>query len=285
MRELGVPLMINGIGLALYSQLDRILIGHWFGVDTLATYAVILNMAVVPITLIHRVFGTMGLTYISSRKIDNRVLPNDYLALVFLWGVTATSYTLFVAITLDVLTPLIFGAHFGVSPLAQLSIMVMAFCQVAKGSAITFFLATEKTRTLSLLTLCGGFGLGLAFILVHWWPRFEVVLMGIAAGDLLSYALSYIASSGWLGSQRVASFKDTARALAVLAALVLAFGMNSELTVAARCTVLGAGLIAIGAQLAFGLRGNKAIRTSVVRKLSPSGMNHNISAKLQHSSD
>ena len=105
-----MPLLINGVGLALYSQLDRLIIGHWFGVSTLATYAVILNMAVVPVTLIHRTVGTMGLTYISSRMKNNAVLPDDYVALVFLWCVLATAYTLFLATTLDALTRLFSAA-------------------------------------------------------------------------------------------------------------------------------------------------------------------------------
>ncbi len=250
----GIPLLLNGIGLALYSQLDRLIIGHWFGVSTLATYAVILNMAVVPITLIHRTVGTMGLTYISSRMRNNAVLVDDFLALVFLWGTIATAYTLFVAMTLDLLTPLIFGSHFSVSSWAQMAIMVMAFCQVARGAAIGYFLATEKTTTLSLLTLSGGLGLGLAFVLIHWWPQFEVVLIGLAAGDLFSFALFYFTSTDWLGPRRRTVLKDLSSALCVLVAIALTFGLRPEFTLEARATVLGVGLLAIVAQLASGLR-------------------------------
>ena len=261
----GIPLLINGVGLALYSQLDRIIVGHWFGVSALATYAVILNMAIVPITLIHRVFGTMGLAYISSRTTDKSVLPNDYLALVFFWGVIATSYTLFVAITLDVLTPLIFGPHFSVSPLAHMSIMVMAFCQVAKGAAISYLLAAERTARLSFLTLSGGFGLILALVLIHWWPQYEVVLLGAAVGDLFSYALFYIASTAWLGSQRIAILIDTAGALGVLTAIIVTFGLSPEFTLKARGTVLGLGLLAIIVQFAFALRPNNTLRLLLFR--------------------
>ena len=261
----GAPLLINGTGLALYSQLDRMLIGHWLGVSALATYTVILNMALVPIALIHRVFGTIGLSYISSRTMDKSVLPDDYLLLVFLWGAIATAYALFIAITLDVLTPLIFGPHFNVKPFAHILIIVMAFCQVAKGAAISFLLATERTATLSLITLSGGFGLILAFVLIHWWPQLEVVLLGAAAGDLLSYGLFYIASSAWLGSRRRAIFIDTTGALVVLTIIIITFGLSPELTLGARCTVLGVGLLAIIVQLTFGLRPHKALKFLLFR--------------------
>ena len=57
--------------------------------------------------------------------------------------------------------------------------MVMAFCQVARGAAVSILLATERTKTLSLLSLSGGLGLALALVLVHWWHQFEVVLIGL----------------------------------------------------------------------------------------------------------
>lgn len=256
----GIPLLFNGIGLALYSQLDRMLVGHWFGVSTLATYAVILNMAVVPITLIHRTVGTIGLTYISSRMKNNSVLPNDYVALVFLWSVIATTYTLFIALTLDLLTPLIFGSHFIVSPLAQMSIMVMAFCQVARGAAISFLLATERTTTLSFISLSGGLGLGAAFVMIHWWSQFEVVLIGAAAGDLLSFALSCIASTSRLELRRRAVFKDVGVAFGVLVAIVVTFSLRSEPSLGARVTLLSVGLLAVAAQVTFGFRGDNTIK-------------------------
>ena len=39
----GLPLLLNGIGLAALSQFDRMLVGSWLGLQTLAAYAVILH--------------------------------------------------------------------------------------------------------------------------------------------------------------------------------------------------------------------------------------------------
>ncbi len=167
----GIPLLANGIGLALFSQLDRILIGHWFDVSTLATYAVILNMTIVPIALIHRVLGTLGLAYVSSRMKGPSVLDEDSLTLVFVWGAAATCYALFVAVTLDWLIPLVFGSHYSVSPFMHVLIIAFSFSQVAKGAPVTLLIATGRTARLSLFTLISGVGLIFAFILMHWWPR------------------------------------------------------------------------------------------------------------------
>jgi O-antigen/teichoic acid export membrane protein len=255
----GIPLLANGIGLALFSQLDRILIGHWFDVSTLATYAVILNMTIVPIALIHRVLGTLGLSYVSSRMQGSSVLDDDYLALVFVWGSVAASYALFVAVTLDWLIPLVFGSHFSVSPLVHILIVMFSFSQVAKGAPVTLLIATGRTATLSLFTLISGVGLIFAVILVHWWPRFEVVLLCIVIGDFLSYGLLFFTKAVWSGSRRSAVLIDTASSLGSLTIIVLLFWFKPELTFAARGIILSAGLLAIVVQIASGVPRHRAL--------------------------
>ena len=115
----GIPLMINGLGLAMVSQLDRAFIGSWFDVSTLALYAVILSMSTVPISLIDRVFGMMTLSYLVSKSRDIYTNPESYLIFVFLFSVLGTVYSLFIAISLDVITPLIFGSNFVITPTAH----------------------------------------------------------------------------------------------------------------------------------------------------------------------
>jgi O-antigen/teichoic acid export membrane protein len=46
----GLPLMLNGVGLALVSQADRMVVGRFFGMDILGVYAVTLSLAVAPIS-------------------------------------------------------------------------------------------------------------------------------------------------------------------------------------------------------------------------------------------
>jgi O-antigen/teichoic acid export membrane protein len=211
------------------------------------------------------VFGTMGLSYISSRMKDQEAVPDDYVALVFFWGFLATSYTLFVAVTLDWLTPLIFGRNFSVGLFMHLMMMVMAFCGVAKGAPTILLLASGKTGKLALLNLSAGLGLIIAFVLIHWWPRFEVVLLGMAVGTLLSYALFFIGSSTWLVSRRSAILIDTGTALAVLSAIIVTFGVSPELTFESRGIVLGVGSLAITMQVAFGLRLHETLISGLFR--------------------
>ena len=69
----GLPLTINGIALATISQFDRVIVGHWFGVRVLGTYAVILNVAVIPVSLILRIFGALGMSFLLSARDISRI--------------------------------------------------------------------------------------------------------------------------------------------------------------------------------------------------------------------
>jgi O-antigen/teichoic acid export membrane protein len=255
----GVPLVFNGVGLALISQFDRLLIGHWFGVSTLATYAVILNLAIVPISLIHRVLGTMGLSYVSSRMKDHLVQSDDYLALLFFWGIVATAYTLLMAISLDVITPLVFGSHFEVNPIVHLLVMIIAFCAVAKGAPTGLLLATGKTTKLSLLNLSGGVGLVISFVLIQRWPTLEIALLGTAIGTFSSYVLFVSTTSGWLGTKRWSAVGDVAVGLASSAVIVGAFWIDPVFTFKARTTLICIGLLAIMVQIVLGIRSRSAL--------------------------
>ena len=62
----GIPLALNGVGLAVIRQLDRAFVGFWFGVETLAAYSVLLNMSVIPLSLIISTGHKLGFAYLFS---------------------------------------------------------------------------------------------------------------------------------------------------------------------------------------------------------------------------
>jgi O-antigen/teichoic acid export membrane protein len=109
----GIPLALNGIGLAILSQFDRILVAYWLDVRTLALYAIILNLSYVPISLMDRVFGKIALSYLVT-KLSAHDTAEKYGISALIFSVLASAYALFLAITLDILVPLIFGHNFSV---------------------------------------------------------------------------------------------------------------------------------------------------------------------------
>ena len=262
----GLPLTINGIALATISQLDRVIVGHWFGVVVLGTYAVLLNVAVVPVSFLLVVFQKLGFSYLLSDNPDPKSAVNadNYYLLTFVYSVLAIAYALWVLLTLDILTPTIFGPAFTVAPTVSATIASMVFLRLQRGGAPTIALLTMgRTSELAFLNFTAIFGLLIALALVRVWPRFESILVGVVFGDFLVLAVFRFASST-ARSLRATATADFAISLASLAMMVGTFLWLPAPTLEARCAVFLAGLLGIGMQLAYGM-GQQGIRSRIGR--------------------
>jgi O-antigen/teichoic acid export membrane protein len=256
----GIPLMFNGVGLALMAQFDRALVGHWFGVDMLASYAVLLSISIMPISLVLRVFGTMSLSFILSKLSKGLLTSEQYGFLVFLFAVLSVIYSLFIALCLDWATPLIFGPSFNVAISTQLLLTVIAFLRLQRGGAPTnLFLATGRTKELAMLNLFGGVGLGLASLLLWWSPRFEMLLWGLAAGDMVSFLVFLFASSAIISLSKFHLIFDFGMAFVVLGIILGMLAYYPEATLLARLTILGVGTAGVALQAAIGLWHHRAL--------------------------
>ena len=257
----GIPLMLNGIALACMQQFDRALVGHWFGVDMLAKYSVLLSIGVVPISLVLRVFGTMSLSFILSNISKGFLKSDQYGSLVFLFAVLAVLYSLLVALTLDWATPLIFGRAFDVSLNIHLLLTAIVFLRLQRGGAPTnLLLAFGRTRELALLNLSAGAGLALALVFLWWSPRFEALLLGLAVGDLLSFLLLFFASSAVVSLNRSHLIIDLSIAFGVLAVILGMLAYEPGITLGARMALLGTGAAGVAVQFAVGLRNHQTLR-------------------------
>ena len=252
----GLPLVLNGMGLAIIYQLDRTLVGHWFGVRELASYAVILSVSVVPVSLILAIIQNMGLSYLLSGIVDLSVRPERYQLLIGFYALLGTLYTFWMAITLDILAPLIFGASFTVSPTLHVLFIVIACLRLQRGAPTTLLLAKGRTRLLASLNLSAGFGLLVACTGISMWPRVETIVFGIAFGELIAFTLS-LALSDNLIRHRTKLPADLFRTLVAPAFIISILASNPELTWKSRTTVLYSGLLVIGVQLILELYRNK----------------------------
>jgi O-antigen/teichoic acid export membrane protein len=249
----GIPLMFNGLGLALLAQFDRALVGRWFGVDMLAKYSVWLSISVVPISLVFRVFGTLSLSFILSRVSKGDFSSGDYRSLVFFFAILSVLYSLLVALTLDWAAPAIFGPSFKVDPGVHLLLTAIVFLRLQRGGAPTnLLLATGRTRELAILNLSGGIGLGLAIAFLYWSPRFEMLLLGLMIGDVFSLTLSYFVASAIINTNKSDLIIDLGTAIMVLAIILGMLSYYPEFDLARRIALLGVGMTAVGVQIALG---------------------------------
>jgi O-antigen/teichoic acid export membrane protein len=265
----GLPLTLNGIALATISQVDRVMVGHLFGVAILGFYAVILNMALTPVSMILRVFGSLGLPYMIRAREDTSVTSENYHLLAFVYSTVALLYAFFVVLTLDILTPYIFGARFNVAPSLNALITVMVFLRVQRGGAPTLaLLSTGQTGELALLNLTGAIGLLCAFGLVFLWPRLNSIVLGVVIGDFIGLAFFFFVSSPARAASRTAAITNIAISFFALAIIVGAFLWMPEVTWRERSTVFLVGLFGIVLQLSFGLAKHQHALISRLRRTS-----------------
>src|SRR6185437_4636166 len=183
----GLPLTLNGIGLAAVSQLDRVFVGSWFGVRELGLYAVMFSMSVVPTNLLIGVFSGPSFSFLLANREDADSRGQRYQLLLAFYSVLAGLYACWIAVTLDVLTPLIFGPAFAVSTTAHILFILIACFRLQRSGAPTAnLLASGRTKQLAVLNLSAGCGLLFAFVFVTVRPSLEAMLLGIVIGEFAS---------------------------------------------------------------------------------------------------
>lgn len=257
----GLPLTLNGLGLAAFSQLDRIIVGHWFGVESLANYAVILNVGIIPMSLLSQIMGRLGVSYLlgGSKKLSAEA--DTYHLMVVLYFVVAVAYALWVALTLDVLTVLIFGRNFVVNPYVHVLITVIAFFRLQRSGAPSIFLvATSRTRELAFINLASGFGLAAAVLFVALSPHLESMLFGILLGDILVLILFLFISSARIVGRGRGSVFDFWVAVLAISSVAGSLAWEPQFSWKARGFVLVVGLSAMSLQATLSLIRHKYIR-------------------------
>jgi len=178
--------MLNGVGLALFSQADRMVVGRFFGMDILGVYAVVLGLAVAPISLLFQVTGSLGMSMLArSRDTPKRHLDN-YLWLAWFFAFVAFGYAAFIGLTLDVLAPLVFGKAYTVGTDTAILISAIVFLRILRGGPTVALLMSSATTSLTLANLMSVFGIAAAAALAQFHPVLTSVLAGVLFGDVLT---------------------------------------------------------------------------------------------------
>jgi O-antigen/teichoic acid export membrane protein len=257
----GLPLTLNGFGLAAFGQLDRFFVGHWFGVEALAAYAVILNVGVIPISLIAQTMGRLGVSFLLSDRKTPTALSESYRLMVLLYFLVAVAYSFWVALSLDILTPLIFGPIFVVNTSVHIIITLIAFFRVQRAGAPSILLAaTGMTKELAAFNLIGSLGLVAAMLFVSVRPQIESMLLGLLLGDMLALLLQFFMSTARINERSSRLVFDCM--VAAVAAFVIAgsIGVQQHFAWPARGIVVVVGLFCIAAQFSIMLARHPRVR-------------------------
>lgn len=248
-----LPLTINGIGLAANSQLDRAFVGHWFGVETLALYAVTLNLAVVPAVVLAGILSLLSVSLI-AREHGAAARAEAYVAVAWVHATIGAAYALFVATTLDVLVPFVFGSGYTVSPSMTTLIALIAWFRVSRGAPNALMLADARTGRLMTANLLSSVGLVVAVGVLPFVPRPETMLACVLFGDAVS--LGYFLFSGSTRTSQRAAAYHICRSLALVVGATIAVRLVLPAGLPLRALLVCAAMLLFGADALFGFRRN-----------------------------
>lgn len=182
----GLPLIVNGIGLLILSQLDRMIVANLFGLGVLALYSLSLNLVVAPVSVVSNVMGAIGLPFIRRAGAERQSIRRA--ALVVSLGLTLIGAVCAVinGLSLDWLVPLVYGPHFAITAEFQSILTMTAFVRVIRSAPNLILLVQGRTKQVALGNVAAGSGLLIAFFLGSRYHRIESVAFGMLIGDLVS---------------------------------------------------------------------------------------------------
>lgn len=196
-----LPLIFNGIGLAIMNQGDRLLVGAVLDLPTLGLYSVFVLVTSVTTSVALRIAGSISLAGLANcgadaerRKARLEIYSRGTLAMgaCFAFGIIGLA---------NIVVPLVFGRRFVLSGLGVLFLAVATFFRIARSEPATSQLHVEnRTHALALANQSTVVGLVVSFVLATLFKNVESVLAGRMAGEIFAALVTY-----WLAPGRAKS--------------------------------------------------------------------------------
>ncbi len=240
----GLPLMVNGVGLATLKQMDQVIVSNMFGLVTLAEYSLALNLAIIPASVLQRIGGKLAAPFLLRSGHNGAVSPEASLIVVLATMIMAALVAVPVGLLLDLLTPVFYGPHYQVSTTFAALAMLVSFVRFSRGGPNVILLQHSQTARLTSGNLIAGVGLLIGLLLALVFRSLDSVLIGLLTGDLLSFLLLSFLLGRYLRIDAVLRHGAVLCAAVTLAALVL--WLDADPGWGARGLALVASMLVIG---------------------------------------
>lgn len=189
----GLPLLLNGIGLAIMSQGDRWVVGSLMGLSFLGVYAVVTLAAYVPVFGLLKMLGPVLFAGIHHANTDT----GEFDARLKLYSRAVPAIAAVCALSLMALygplVPLVFGKRFAISEPAIFLLAIIVFVRIIRTDPQTCLLFhIQNTRSLAIAGQAPFIGLLTTVWLVLVHPTLEFVLIGGLVGEIAGlFAIEY----------------------------------------------------------------------------------------------
>jgi O-antigen/teichoic acid export membrane protein len=187
----GLPLIVNGAGLLVVSQADKLLVGNLFGLETLALYSLVVNLALIPLAPLGAAFSNLSIALLTERQ-DIARSGSRAFAVSWMFLVVASAYAACVAVLLDVFVPLLYGARYVATPEVKVLVALLAFIRFSRQGPMAVLLVAGRTSRLAAANLMAGIGLVIGYAFGSLLDDLPAVLAGIVTGDALATLFIFV---------------------------------------------------------------------------------------------
>jgi O-antigen/teichoic acid export membrane protein len=243
----GLPLLLNGVGLAIMSQGDRWIVGSLLGLPSLGLYSLITLSAFVPLTALYKLMSPIQFAGLHNAKVET----GEYDARLKLYSRTVPAVAAFFAISIialyDRLIPGIFGQRYTVSDSMIFLLAMIAYVRIIRTDPQTSLLFNaQDTHKLAIAGQAPFIGLLLTAGLVIIHPTLETVLVGGLVGEIAGLcAIGYVVGRLFRSALYDHVFSALAMFAVVVGAGVAMLSIRSSDVFADRIAIGGVFLILV----------------------------------------
>ncbi len=247
----GLPLALNGIALAILSQVDRLMVGSFIGVDALGRYAVILTVAIAPTAIVGRSFAVPAGIMLARTSNEPEKLRDVYVRITWIFATIGLAYAVAIGLLLDTVVPLVFGASNQVEPDVRLLMVAIVFMRIYRLPPNGLLVTTGDTTRLLLANFTAVSGLVVAVLLCLNHPGFTSVLTGVLAGEIVTFVSLQSCVISRLRTDPWPLWQGPALSAAMLAVVLMLLAAWPANTLSTRLFLAAACLVPVGALAAM----------------------------------
>jgi O-antigen/teichoic acid export membrane protein len=248
----GLPLMVNGVGLAAMKQFDQVIVVNFFDLQSLALYGLGLNLALAPASLLQIVAQKLGLPFLGNASADANATRLASLAAMIGFTGLGALYALGVGAMLDLAVPLIYGRQYVVSEAFCAMTMLLVFLRVCRAGPNLILLHQGRTRRLTIGNLAASVGLVASLSLAAVSGRIEGVIGGLVIGEVVSLGVLLVLIRRDIVMTTLLAHLCLLSSVTALGAG--AFWLAGEPTLAQRAMIIALSCLVIGVDAAFAYR-------------------------------
>ena len=194
------PLVFSGVGLALVSQGDRLLVGSVLDLPTLGVYSVLMLTVTVPMGAVIQISHSLVFAGLHNAAADRERLQCRLLLYKRVALILGVCFAFGILAFMNVVVPFVFGPRFTVEKGVVVLLAAVSFLTIGRAEPTTsVLLVNHRTRTLAMLSLSTVVGLLLATVLALSYHSLYAVLLGRLVGDIVVFGITMTILRGYMG--------------------------------------------------------------------------------------